>query len=279
MRVTMILLALASLSACDRNASRGEGQGAPVIPAQFSFDGADYKDAAAKVAHGKRLAHVLDCVGCHGANLQGKNATADEPDYGDMNAPNITLLLAGYSDADLDRLVRHGQPKDGREFWFMPVEGFQFLSDADFAALVAYLRTLKPAGKQLPPIRKGKGFAEDLERGFGNSQQQVARYRKEQPEEMGARYERGRHLVRTLCTECHNGRLQGYEGFTPDLDIAGAYSHAELETLLSTGVGKSKPDLGMMSDMGREIFSKLTPGEREEIVAYIKARADRPQPK
>src|SRR6478735_2507460 len=273
----MILLALASLSACDRNASREERPSAPVVSAQLSFDGADYKDAAAKIAHGKRLAHVLDCVGCHGVNLQGKNATADEPDYGDMYAFNITLLMAKYSDADLDRLIRHGQPKDGREFWFMPVEGFQFLSDADFAALVAYLRTLKPGGKPLPPIRKGKGFAEDLERGFGNSLQQVARYRKEQPEEMGKRYERGRHLVRTLCTECHNSRLQGYEGFTPNLDIAGAYSPSELETLLSTGKGKSKPDLGMMSDMGREIFSALTPGERSDIVAYVKARADRIQ--
>ena len=28
----------------------------------------------------------------------------------------------------------------------------------------------------------------------------------------------------TTCTECHNGALQGFEGFTPDLDIAGAYS-------------------------------------------------------
>ncbi len=277
MRVTMLLLALASLSACDRQTEND----LPIVPAaaaQLSFEGADYTDEAAKVAHGKRLATVLDCTGCHGENLQGKNVSADDPDYGDMNAPNITLLLASYSDADLDELIRNGKPKDKREFWFMPVESFQFLSDADFVALVAYLRTFKAQGKQLPPIRKGKGFQEDLERGFGNAQQQINRYRDQPPVDMGAQYEWGRHLVRTECTPCHNNALQGYEGFTPDLDIAGAYSAEELELLLTTGKGKSRPDLGMMSEMGRDIFSHLTPRERAAIIAYVKARAERPQP-
>ena len=50
----------------------------------------------------------------------------DDPGYGDMNAPNMTLLLAKYSDADFDQLIRHGEPKDGREFWFMPVETSSF---------------------------------------------------------------------------------------------------------------------------------------------------------
>ena len=90
-------------------------------PAQLTYEGADYKTDAAKVAHGKRLAVILDCTGCHGSNLQGTNL-ADKPDDGAMYAPNITLLLGKYSDAELDKLIRHGEPKDGREFWFMPVE-------------------------------------------------------------------------------------------------------------------------------------------------------------
>src|SRR5439155_21134967 len=39
-------------------------------PAQLTYEGADYKTDAAKVAHGKRLAVILDCTGCHGSNLQ-----------------------------------------------------------------------------------------------------------------------------------------------------------------------------------------------------------------
>jgi mono/diheme cytochrome c family protein len=247
-------------------------------PTQLTFDGGDYKDEAAKLAHGKRLAIVLDCTGCHGANLQGKNVTRDDPDYGDMNAPNLTLRLAQYSDEDFTRLIRQGVPKGRREFWFMPVESFQFLSDRDLSALLSYLRTFKPAGRQLPPIRKGAGFYKDVERGFGSAGQQVARYRAKPPADLGEQHGQGRYLVETVCTACHNNELQGYEGFSPNLDIAGAYSPAELKTLLTTGKGKSKPDLGMMSEMGRDVFSQFTPSERQAIVGYVKARADRPQP-
>ena len=102
--------------------------------AQLSFEGADYKTDAAKIAHGKRLATVLDCAGCHGQNLQGTNL-ADKPEDGAMYAPNVTLLLGKYSDGELDKLIRHGVPKDGRQFWFMPVESFQFLSDRACGAL------------------------------------------------------------------------------------------------------------------------------------------------
>jgi mono/diheme cytochrome c family protein len=99
-------------------------------PRQLTYEGADYKNAAEKVAHGKRLADILDCTGCHGGNLQGSQL-ADNQETGAMYAPNITLILPNYTDAGLERLIRHGEPKDGRQFWFMPVESYQFLSDAD----------------------------------------------------------------------------------------------------------------------------------------------------
>ena len=264
MRVALILLALAGVSACK--------------PAELTYEGGDYKGDAAKLAHGKRLAAVLDCTGCHRKDLQGQNVTRNDPNYGDMNAPNLTLLLAKYSDDDFKQFIRRGVPKDGREFWFMPVESFQFLSDADLAALLAFLRTFKPSGTQMPPIKKGKGFQEDFDRGFKDAKEQVVRYRTKQPVEMGPEHEWGRYLVKTTCTACHNNALQGYPGFTPDLDIAGTYSEAELTRLLTTGEGKTKKDLGMMSEVGRDIFVKFTPAERKAIVGYIKARADRPQP-
>ncbi len=275
MRGALVVLALAGLAACDRNTENKQPVAA--TPAAQTFDGATYTDAAAKVAHGKRLAAVLSCNGCHGANLQGTNVSKDDPEFGDMNAPNITLLLAKYSDADFDQLLRHGKPKDGREFWFMPTESFQFMSDADLAALVAYLRTFQPAGEQLPPIRKGAGFMKDVEKGFESALKQHVRYRAEAPTDMGVQHEWGRHLTRTVCTACHNSKLQGYPDFTPDLDIAGAYSAAELETLLTTGKGKSKPDLGLMTVVAKDALMYLTPRERAAMIAYLKTRAARPQ--
>jgi len=195
-----------------------------------------------------------------------------------MYAPNLTLLLAKYSDAELDKLIRGGVPKDGREFWFMPVESFQFLSDADAGAIIAYLRTVKPAGKALPPFRKNRAVDKDVAAGrMGNAQVQIAKYRKDRPAEVGEQHAWGRYMVQTTCTACHNNALQGWEGFTPNLDVAGAYSKEELTHLLTTGEGKVKKDLGMMSGVARNSFSKLTPREREAIVDYVLARAKRPQ--
>jgi len=280
MRKLAIILAAAALAACGKSepeATQAEPAVAPT-PAAVVFDGSDYADDAGKIAYGKHLTEVLHCNACHGSDMQGRNVSADDPEYGDMNAPNITLLQASYTDDDFDHLLRHGKPKDGREFWFMPVESYQFLSDSDLSALIAYLRTLKPQGKQLPPIRKGKGFNEEVAKGlFKNAQAQTQRYAVEAPEDMGAEHERGRAIVRMTCTGCHNSKLQGYEGFTPNLDIAGGFTPAELETLLTTGKGKSKPDLGLMKTIVLESLSKMTPGERQAVIGYVKARAERPQ--
>lgn len=279
MRMILVLLAAACTAACDRKPEEPTKAVEAPKAAQLSFDGAGYKDDIAKVIHGDRLSWVLGCKGCHGSNLQGMNVTKDDPNFGDMNAPNITLLMASYSDAELDQLIRHGKPKDGREFWFMPVESYQFLSDADLAALIAHLRTYKSQGTQLPPIRIGPGLRDQAAKGIlENSEKMLARFRDQPPPDLGESHNYGRHLARIVCAECHNSSLQGFEGFTPNLDIAGTYSAAELETLLTTGRGRSKKELGLMSMSAKDRFAKLTPGERQAIIAYVKARADRAQP-
>jgi len=275
MRVTMILLALAGMSGCDRNVSKDDGT-ATAKPVALTYEGGDYQTDATKIAHGKRLADLLDCTGCHGADFQGTNLNAEDPKKNAMYAPNITLLLGQYDDAALDRLIREGVPRDGREFWFMPVESYQFLSDADLAALTAFLRTVQPAGRQRPPFRKDRDTEREVAEGLlGNAQQQIAKYRGQPPVDLGPQHAWGRYLAQTTCTQCHNNALQGWKDFTPDLHIAGTYTPAELETLLTTGKGKAKPDLGMMSDMGRRVFSRFTPRERAAVIAYVKARADR----
>ena len=264
------------LAACGQDNSDRQ-QEADAEPAALTFEGGDYQTAAAKVAHGNRLATILDCTGCHGTNLQGSDL-AEKPEDGAMYAPNITLLLAQYSDVELDKLIRGGVPKNGREFWFMPVETYQFLSDSDVAALIAHLRTVKPAGKALPPFRKNRALEKEIAAGtIGNAQVQMAKFRKEMPVDVGPQHAWGRYLAQNSCTSCHNNALQGWQDFTPSLDVAGAYSKEELTRLLTTGEGKVKKDLGMMSGIARNSFSQLTPGEREAIVEYVLARAQRPQ--
>jgi mono/diheme cytochrome c family protein len=273
----MRILAMALLlAACDREAGQDEVK-SDATPAALTYEGGRYQTQAAKVAHGQRLAIILDCTGCHGENLQGTNLTED-PKQPPMYAPNVTQLLAKYSDSQLDRLIRQGKPVDGRELWFMPVESYQFLSDADAAAIIAYLRTFEPAGKPLPPFEKSEGLKKEIAEGLiGNAEAQIAKFRANPPADLGPKHAWGRYLAQTTCTACHNNALQGWKDFTPDLDIAGTYSKPELTRLLTTGEGKVKKDLGMMTGIGREHFSKLTPREREAIVDYVLARANRPQ--
>jgi mono/diheme cytochrome c family protein len=247
---------------------------APEPPAAFRFEGGG-ATAQARLAHGERLARVLACHSCHGDNLQGANATADDPDFGEMNAPNITLMLAGYSDAQLERLIRHGESKDARPFWFMASEGFQFLGDADLADLIAWLRTFRPAGRPMPPLRFGPGFRRAQASGeVEPAQVLVRRFRTEAPVDLGPRFAWGRWLTRVVCAECHNASLQGYPGFTPNLDIAFGYSPAQLEQLLTTGRGNTPRNLGMMATTARGRLHLLSPTERAAIIAYVRARAE-----
>jgi mono/diheme cytochrome c family protein len=158
----------------------------------------------------------------------------------------------------------------------MPVESYQFLSDRDLDAIIAYLRTLKPQGKPQPPFKFNKFEQKDVDAGIlANAQAQIRKYREHPPVDLGPQYAWGRYLVETTCTSCHNNALQGWPNFTPSLDLAGAYSKAELTRLLTDGKGKQGKDVGPMSGVARQYFSHLTPHEREAIVDYVLARANR----
>ncbi len=266
-------IGLLLLAGCDRKAE--EASAFEAVPAAITYEGGDYQTEAAKVAHGKRLATVLDCTGCHGDNLQGSDLGT--PKDGAMWAPNITLVLDRYDDAELDKLIRQGVPHDGRELWFMPVESYQFLSDADTGAIIAYLLTVRPAGKPAPAFEKNKSLQKEIADGLiGNAQVQLAKFRQEEPADLGAQHAFGRYIAKTTCSGCHNNALQGWGDFAPSLDVAGAYSKEELTRLLTTGEGKVKKDLGMMSGIARNSFSRLTEREREAVVDYVLARANRP---
>ena len=274
----ILVAGLLLLAACSQEKSDRQQPDIDVQPAALTFEGADYKDQAAKIAHGDRMTTVLGCKACHGDDLRGTNVTKDDPSMGDWWAPNITLLLANYDDDALGRLIRGGVPHDGRTMYFMPFESLQYLSDADLAAVIAYLRTVPAGGEQKPPVKKGPLFIELERKGeFAAAPEMIRRFRASTPPDLGAKHGLGRYIAMTVCSECHNASLQGFEGFSPSLDVAGTYDVPELERLLTTGEGKVKKELVMMSATARSRFSKFTPRERAAIIAYLKARAEQPQ--
>ena len=144
MRVVVVILCLATV-ACQQQPKKAPGS------APISFDGAGATARAAMLTHGERLTHVLGCTGCHGAHLEGTFLTKDEPQYGPIYASNLTVEVPEYTNAQLDGIIRHGTHPERKAVWAMPSQIFQHLSDPDFKALIAFLRTLKPQGQKLRP--------------------------------------------------------------------------------------------------------------------------------
>lgn len=278
MRFSLAVTAFACLGACNQSEDR-ENSSISTTAAALTFEGAEQPDAAKRLAHGERLTHILGCTGCHRPNLEGQLFNKDSPEMGKLYASNITLTIPALTDTQLEALLRGGTHPTRGDLWIMPSEIFQRLSPADMKALIAYLRTIKPSGQPTPPpVMTDKARAQIASGKMRPVAQWVAQYKTEVPPDLGEKHRWGHYLTSATCAECHGGDLKGIPDFepgvsTPDLDIAGTYSDAELIRLLTTGEGKTRKDLGLMSLVGRAHFSYLTAGERKAIIAYVKARA------
>ena len=143
----MVGLALA-LAACGQAQQPAQQQAPPAI--RFARAAGQ-----TQLQHGERLASVLGCRGCHAQNLQGQ-PWEEEADLAISFSSNLTRALPGYSDAALVRAIREGVRVDGTPLWGMPSEIFTELDDADLAAVIAWLRTVRPAGVIHPRIVLGR---------------------------------------------------------------------------------------------------------------------------
>jgi cytochrome c553 len=262
------------LAACGSPPAAEEPEsGAPLA----AYDGAELTQANARIAHGKRLSLVLGCTGCHGTDLQGAPFRV-EPGFGSLHASNLTQRLPHYSDAQLKKTLRDGRRPDGSELWIMPAEMYVHLSDPDTDALIAYLRTLPPGGKDTPLPKIEAGWRAATASGkFLSSPAYVADNLKKPPFDAGSAHSRGRMIAMTACTECHAPTLEGFEGDTPSLDLVGAYSAVQFASLMRTGKPATDKKLRMMSEVARSRFSQLTDTEVSELYAYLNARAQRRQ--
>ena len=251
-------------------------------PTAVTFDGGASTDKAAMIRHGERLTYVLGCRGCHGKDLQGTFFTKDEPQFGPLYASNLTVEIPEYNDAQLDGIIRHGIHPERKTVWGMPSEIFEHLSDPDYAALVAYLRTLKPQGKKLPNPQFSVQDKKDIAIGRYKPAVQLVRERaNELPADLGAKHALGRYITEVTCAECHGAKLEGNPndpiGNIPNLIVVGGYTREEFETLATKGIpvgGRKLKPMMVYVALGR--IAHMTPHERDALYAYLKARAERP---
>jgi len=165
----------------------------------------------AALARGKYLFASRGCSECHGANGAG-HVVIDDPGGLHVRSPNITPggAAAGYSEADWVRVIRHGVKKDGRAVMIMPSEDYNRLTDADVAALIAYLRSLPPAPggaaefKVPLPLKALYGFgvikdaAEKIDHSLSPAQ----------PVAEAVSPEHGNYVA-NMCFGCHGEHLSG----------------------------------------------------------------------
>jgi cytochrome c553 len=109
---------------------------------------------SATIERGGYLANsVSTCIGCHDKDFGGKDFFND-PAIGRIYSANLTAGQGGkgatYSDEDWVRALRHGVGPDGKPLMIMPSQNFHRLSDADLAAVIAYIKTVPPVDRVSP---------------------------------------------------------------------------------------------------------------------------------
>lgn len=168
-----------------------------------------------RLARGQRIAAI--CTECHatgaGAPLIGRNFFAEGgPPIGTLYAPNLTRAgeINDWSDGEVIRAIREGIHKDGRALIVMPSKAFHNLSDDDVQSMVAYLRSLAPAGTRSPPSKFNVLGSEFIGLDAAPTSAQPAITRPVVAPAAGQSAEYGRYLVSIAnCADCHGDDLAG----------------------------------------------------------------------
>lgn len=244
----------------------------------------------ATLARGK---HVAESIGacaaesCHGSDLGGGKAIEMGP-VASLGAPNISgPLLASYSDGELARLVKHGIKRDGRSVIFMPVEDFNWISDADLAALISYLRTVPPVDRQ-GGVATVKPLGKVLDRS-GKLTMDVARHvdharvASAPPPSADGSYG---ELIARGCTGCHGEQLSGGPipgapsdmavplNLTPHETGLKGWTYEDFDRMLAKGTRKNGKQLDPL--MPQTEYAKLDETERRALWAYLETLPPRP---
>ncbi len=259
---------------------------------------------------GRYLTAAGGCVSCHTQDGDGARPFAGGralvTSFGTFYSPNITpdrdTGIGGWTDAQFVAALHDGvSPAADTYFPAFPYTAYTGLSSEDALAIKRYLFTREPVRQanrphDLPWYLRWRITARVWQWLFFSP----ARFAPDPGRDPA--WNRGAYLVRHLghCGECHTprnwlgarqerqemaGNPDGPENrsvpnITPDEnDGIGAWSMAELETFLETGMF---PDFDFAgSGMGQVIddnTSQLTPEDRRAIATYLKSLPLQPGP-
>jgi mono/diheme cytochrome c family protein len=238
----------------------------------------------ASVARGKHLVDaVAHCAFCHGQDLAGQyivNTSAE----GIVVAPNLTSGEGGrgvsFTTEDWVRAIRHGVHSEGRSVIIMPSLSFDALSEADLAAIIAYIQTIPPVDKVLPETRPGPVMIALIGAGPFTEGMSALHVDHEAPfpsaPEEGATAEYGAYLIEIgQCRLCHGSELAGGQSnpgapLGPNLTPGGEpgfWTDEQFVEVIRTGMHPSGREL--VSHMPWKYFRNMTDTELMAIRTYL----------
>lgn len=254
----------------------------PRYPLNVSVD-------SASIARGKYLFESRGCADCHGASGGGQLFIDDKKIGMRVAGPNITRspssAIAGYTHTDWERAIRHGVKRDGRPLMIMPSEDFARLTDADTAALVAYIEQL-PAQSggaailEFPLIVRalyGVGKIGDAASKIDHTLPPA------QPVAEGVTMEHGAYVAQS-CKGCHGATLAGgpIPGAPPDWpaaakligDGSAMVRYADAQQFKSMMRNGKRPDGSAVSPvMPFAALSKMSDVDTDALYLYLASGA------
>ncbi len=243
----------------------------------------------ASLARGKHLVEVIGgCPECHAYSLQGNPNFLNEPLIGQIPAANLTPHQTGvgsvYTAADWERAIRHGVGRDGRALIGVSSGALQHLSDADVAAIIAYLQTIPPGQREIPPRQLGLLARPFILISLLLPEEEndimpalVIDHDAPQPPapEPGVTVDYGRYLVMLTCVECHKADLGGGSEPGEGMNITtggnlGRWTEAEFIWAIKTGRTPEGNSLNV-TYMPQDRLRYLTEDELKAIWLYIQS--------
>lgn len=240
----------------------------------------------ATVERGRHLATAIaKCADCHGEDMGGQ-PFFDDAAIGRLAATNLTSgrggVLGRYDDRQLDAAIRGGVASDGRPLVYMPSQEFQHLSDADAAALIAYLRALPPVDREHPAPRIGPVGRALLVTGKmkllpAELIDHTAAARGGAPAP-GATTEYGEYLVRVGgCFSCHGpdlagGLVNGPPGTPPSTNVTpGGIGHwREADWMAAMRTGRRPDGTAISEAMPWKAVGRMTDDELRAMWLYLR---------
>ncbi|HVE53315.1 MAG TPA: cytochrome c [Ramlibacter sp.] len=251
-----------------------------------------YTSDAAAVERGRYLFTSRGCVDCHGANGGGRTFV-EQGDSLKIRGPNISPapggVVAGYRPEDWVRTIRHGVAPSGRPLMVMPSEDYNRFTDADLAAVVAYVRSLPPAEGGaaeivLPlPARVLYGFG-GMHDAAGKIDHSLP---PSQPVTEGLNVAHGAYVANT-CLGCHGPQLAGgrIPGTPPDWPPASNLTpgegtvmvrYADAEALLRLFKTGKRHDGSAVKVMPFNSLREMSDTDVRALHLYLRGLPARPQ--